>query len=290
MRRVGSGPQHLRTSVPTATRQGRLTLTLSIFHFEHSKGNSWVIKACQAARPAATVPPLARARPMASRTVEDYIKQIYQEQQPAPGQLVSLGRLATAMEVVPGTVTTMVKALAEAGLVSYEPRQGVRLTPAGEKLALHVLRRHRLIELFLVQVLKFDWSEVHAEAEELEHAVSDRLLERIDELLGRPGFDPHGDPIPSAAGEVAQPRLHPLNAARPADRGVIARIADQQAEFLRYATARGLVPGAEVVIQSVDVPGDSITLLVRGKSRTLGRAAAAGILVAWQPETAASEL
>lgn len=221
---------------------------------------------------------------MASRTVEDYIKQIYQEQPPVEGQLLSLGRLAAAMEVVPGTVTTMVKALAEAGLVSYEPRQGVRLTAAGEKLALHVLRRHRLLELFLVQVLKFDWSEVHAEAEELEHAVSDRLLERIDELLDRPGFDPHGDPIPSAAGEVAHRRLHPLNSARPADRGVIARIADQQAEFLRYATARGLVPGTEIVIQNVDALGDSITLLVNGESRTLGRAAAAGILVAWHPE------
>ncbi len=218
---------------------------------------------------------------MPTRTVEDYIKRIYLEQQ-AGLDLVPFGRLASAMDVVPGTVTTMVKALADSGLVGYEPRQGVRLTPAGEKLALHVLRRHRLIELFLVRVLRFDWSEVHDEAEELEHAVSERLIERIDELLGRPGYDPHGDPIPDAAGRVAQRNLESLSSARPEGRGTIARIADQDSEFLRYATDRGLVPGAVLAVESVDPIGESIRLLVGDRSLTLGRTAAAKILVAWE--------
>jgi DtxR family Mn-dependent transcriptional regulator len=218
---------------------------------------------------------------MPTSTVEDYIKRIYLEQQGGAG-LVHFGRLAAAMEVVPGTVTTMVKALADSGLVGYEPRQGVRLTSAGEKLALHVLRRHRLIELFLVQVLRFDWSEVHDEAEELEHAVSDRLIERIDELLGRPVYDPHGDPIPDAAGKVAERKLQPLNSARSGERGTIARIADQDAEFLRYATDRGLIPGAVLEVQSVDPMGESIQLVVGERSLTLGRPAAAKILVTWE--------
>src|SRR5438477_9097535 len=139
---------------------------------------------------------------MASVTVENYLKQLYLEQQQhAPGELVSMGRLAAVMGVVPGTATTMMKALADSGLVAYEPRGGVRLTRGGEQLALHVLRRHRLVELFLVRVLGMDWSEVHDEAEELEHAVSDKVLERIDALLEHPRVDPHGDPIPPAKGK-----------------------------------------------------------------------------------------
>ena len=118
--------------------------------------------------------------------------------------MIPMGRLATAMGVVPGTATTMVKALADSGLVDYSPRTGVRLTEAGSQLALHVLRRHRLVELFLVRVVGLDWSEVHDEAEELEHVISDKVLEKIDALLGHPQADPHGDPIPTAKGHVAK--------------------------------------------------------------------------------------
>ena len=114
-----------------------------------------------------------------------------------------MGQIAAALGVVPGTATTMVKTLAESGLVRYEPYSGVRLTKAGEKLAALVLRRHRLVELFLVKVMGMSWTEVHDEAEQLEHAVSDRLIDRMDEMLGRPEVDPHGDPIPSAEGRHA---------------------------------------------------------------------------------------
>src|SRR5437762_1692744 len=144
---------------------------------------------------------------VASSTVEDYLKQIYLEQQPLKEALVPMGRLAAAMAVTPGTATTMIKALAEANLVSYEPRSGVRLTRAGEQLALHVLRRHRLVELFLVKVLGLDWSEVHEEAEHLEHAISDKVLGKIDAFLGYPSADPHGDPIPTSKGKVSSPKL-----------------------------------------------------------------------------------
>ena len=115
---------------------------------------------------------------MPSVTVENYLKQLYLEQQRAPSELVSMGKLAIAMNVVPGTATSMIKALAESGLVEYEPRGGTRLTRGGEQLALRVLRRHRLVELFLVKSLGLDWSEVHEEAEELEHAISDKVLEK----------------------------------------------------------------------------------------------------------------
>src|SRR6266576_6481305 len=140
---------------------------------------------------------------MPSITVENYLKQLYLEQQSRSEELVPMGKLASAMGVVPGTATSMVKALADSGLVSYEPRFGAKLTKGGEQLALHVLRRHRLVELFLVKVLGLDWSEVHDEAEELEHAVSDKVLDRIDTLLNHPSVDPHGDPIPTARGKVS---------------------------------------------------------------------------------------
>ena len=147
-----------------------------------------------------------------SSTVENYLKAIYQGQSalPADARLVPMGQVAAALNVTPGTATTMVKALAESGLAEYEPYSGVRLTAAGEKLAALVLRRHRLVELFLVQVLGMSWDEVHDEAEQLEHVVSERLIERIDEMLGRPTHDPHGDPIPTAEGTIMPRHLDSL--------------------------------------------------------------------------------
>jgi DtxR family Mn-dependent transcriptional regulator len=142
-----------------------------------------------------------------SSTVENYLKAIYQGQSALAHdeRLVPMGSVATALGVTPGTATTMIKALAESGLAQYEPYSGVRLTQAGEKLAGRVLRRHRLVEAFLVQVMGMRWDEVHDEAEQLEHAVSDRLIERIDDMLGRPTHDPHGDPIPTSDGLIPSP-------------------------------------------------------------------------------------
>ena len=219
---------------------------------------------------------------MASSTVEDYVKQIYLEQLAAldAGALVSMGKLAAAMGVVPGTATSMIKALADAGLVEYEPRGGARLTRGGERLALHVLRRHRLVELFLVKVLGLDWSEVHAEAEELEHAISDKVLERIDAALGRPSVDPHGDPIPSAKGKVIESRRASLADCEMNRPYRVARVIDQDAGFLQFVDRCGLVPGVSVTVEVRDQLADAVWVRPgERRSVTLGTAAAAKILV-----------
>src|SRR4051794_24303749 len=196
---------------------------------------------------------------MPSSTVENYLKQIYLEQQHlAAADLVPMGRLATAMAVTPGTATTMIKALAEANLVTYEPRTGVRLTKPGEQLALHVLRRHRLVELFLVKVLGLDWSEVHDEAEHLEHAISDKVLEKMDALLGHPSADPHGDPIPTSKGKVATQKPQPLAECELGAPLRIVRIADQEPAFLQFLHRAGLPPGVPLTVQSRDAHADNV--------------------------------
>ncbi len=224
-----------------------------------------------------------------SQTVENYLKTIHLTEaanrahaQAPPGQraLVPMGQLASALGVVPGTATTMVKALAESGLVHYEPYMGVRLTEAGEKLASLVLRRHRLIELFLVQVLGMSWAEVHDEAERLEHAVSERLIDRIDEMLGRPETDPHGDPIPTAEGTISHPEYVDLLSAPLNQALTVVRVVDQGPDFLRFIEERHLKPGSVVVVESRDDMADSVLLRAdTGGSITIGTKAASKVLV-----------
>lgn len=217
-----------------------------------------------------------------SQTVENYLKAVYQAQiaLPDPKALVPMGQLSSALGVVPGTATTMVKALAEAGLVHYEPYSGVHLTKAGEKLAGRVLRRHRLIELFLVQVLGMSWAEVHDEAEQLEHAVSDHLIERIDEMLGRPSVDPHGDPIPGPEGTLAQPDYDTLLSC-PLNRPVtISRVIDQNPRFLRFIEESDLKPGQTIQIEERDGAADRVHLRTKDDRRiAIGARAAAKVLV-----------
>ena len=217
---------------------------------------------------------------MPTSTVENYLKTLYSQQQRYPGEPVPLGKLAEQLNLTPGSVTTMIKRLAESKLVSYETRNGARLTDEGERLALQVLRRHRLLELFLVQVIGFDWSEVHQEAEELEHAASEKLLEKIDAMLGYPEVDPHGDPIPGPTGEVAQRALTPLTESAPG-KVEIAQISDHEPAFLTFLHKQGLRPGVRVEVQSRDPMADVITLRPdQGEALQLGMAAARKILVA----------
>ena len=217
---------------------------------------------------------------MATITVENYLKQLYHEQHAADGRRVPMGKLATAMGVVPGTATSMVKALADSGLVEYAPRAGVRLTPQGEQLALHVLRRHRLVELFLVKVLGLDWSLVHDEADSLEHAVSDRVLERMDALLGHPTADPHGDPIPTSKGQLHEPRRLSLADCKPNVAHRIARVLDQEPEFLKFADRHGLIPGATVVVEKRESAAQAVRIRIGQRDDvSLGLSAAAKILV-----------
>ncbi|MDB2311010.1 metal-dependent transcriptional regulator [Opitutales bacterium] len=218
---------------------------------------------------------------MASSTVEDYIKHIYLISEKSGHNQVSMGHVAEALGVVPGTATTMVKALADAGLVEYAPRVGVDLTEHGRKLALHVLRRHRLIEQFLVEFLGFDWSEVHEEAECLEHVVSDLLLDRIDKKLGHPTEDPHGDPIPSAQGELLHGSSECLIACPLDTQLLVARITDQDPDFLQYIAGAGLTLGVSVRVVERSLSAESVRLAVGATeaSLTLGLGAAAKVLV-----------
>ena len=217
-----------------------------------------------------------------SQTMENYLKTIYLAQVASGSSdaLVPMGQIASSLGVVPGTATTMIKTLAESGLVRYEPYFGVRLTSAGEKLASVVVRRHRLIELFLVKVLGMSWAEVHDEAERLEHAVSDRLIDRIDEMLGQPLVDPHGDPIPSPEGQLHQPDYPDLLAAPEHVPLVVTRVTDQDATFLRFVEERHLKPGDQVVILQRNADADSIQLRVGdGQTLTIGTRAASKVLV-----------
>lgn len=220
---------------------------------------------------------------MASSTVEDYLKQILLEGREGDDARVPTGRVAASLGVAPGTATSMFKALADSGLVSYEPYSGVRLTAAGRQLAVRVLRRHRLVELFLVQVLGMDWSEVHDEAEALEHAVSDRVIQRMDEMLGHPEVDPHGDPIPGAGGDdYREPALDSLLECPVGVALEVSRVADQDPEFLQLVERRGLKPGEGLRVSSRDDAADTVVVEVAasGDTFSLGPAAAAKILVA----------
>jgi DtxR family Mn-dependent transcriptional regulator len=217
-----------------------------------------------------------------SQTVENYLKAIFQAQivLGQPNALVPMGQLATALRVVPGTATTMVKALAESGLAHYEPYAGVRLTSAGEKLAALVLRRHRLIELFLVKVMGMSWSEVHDEAENLEHAVSDRLIDLIDDMLGRPEVDPHGDPIPDSNGTLPVQQYDTLLTCTIGMPVTIARVSDQDPAFLQFAETHGLCPGDVVQVDERSEEGDSVHLRGRDdRQMTIGARAASKVLV-----------
>src|SRR5919106_896983 len=217
-----------------------------------------------------------------SSTVENYLKAIYlgQSSLAADQRLVSMGNVSAALGFTPGTATTMIKALNESGLADYEPYSGVRLSAAGERLAGLVLRRHRLVELFLVQVMGMSWAEVHEEAEHLEHVVSERLIERMDDMLDHPTHDPHGDPIPTAEGTIP---MHHLDSLLTCPLGAplkVTRIADQDPAFLRFIESNNLKPGQPVEVERRDAAADAVTL--RGKNRqpiVIGTRAASKLLV-----------
>jgi len=220
---------------------------------------------------------------MPSSTVENYLKAIYigTNSLEPPQRLLPMGQLASALNVTPGTATTMVKTLAESGLVEYEPYAGVALTKAGQRLAALVTRRHRLIELFLVQVMGYSWDEVHDEAEQLEHTVSERLVDRMDAMLGRPETDPHGDPIPNADGMIKpQKKVQTLLTCPLGTTVTVTRVIDQDKDFLRFIEHHNLKPGEAILVEERDAAADSVR--VRGGNHrrlTIGTRAASKVLV-----------
>jgi len=215
-----------------------------------------------------------------SSTVENYVKCVYNQQLKTKGAPVSTGKIAAALGVTPGTVTAMVKTLASLDLVTYEPYTGVRLTGNGTRLATDVLRRHRIVELFLVKVMGIDWSEVHKDAEILEHAVSDRLIDRMDEMLGRPKVDPHGDPIPSAGGKIVEGRDYSLLKCPVETALRVTRVLDQSSAFLRLLQGHSLVPGSRVEVVSRDRAAETVSIRApHGVLISLGFGPASKVLV-----------
>ncbi|MBX3359343.1 MAG: metal-dependent transcriptional regulator [Phycisphaeraceae bacterium] len=197
---------------------------------------------------------------MATETVENYLKAIYTLCRESPTGEAGMTRVAAIVGVTTGTATTMIKRLAAAKLARYERFGGVKLTAKGEVAALDILRRHRIVETFLVETLKLDWSQVHAEAERLEHAISPVVLAALDAHLGHPSVDPHGDPIPSAEGQVPEPRGALLSSFGEGARVRVSRIADQEAAFLKFIASHGLRPGATVSVLSVDASAETMTI------------------------------
>lgn len=216
---------------------------------------------------------------MPTPTIENYAKHIWRLQEESGERLVSFGTLAQRMGVTAGTVTSMVKTLSEAGLVDYVPRQGARLTEQGERLALHVLRRHRILELYLVNRLGMDWAEVHEEAEVLEHAVSEKVLARMEAHLKDTSVDPHGSPIPNKDGLLEDHRnLQPLRGAKAGNTVTIAKVRDQDAEFLDFLAQHHLKPGAVARVVSVDHRSGILVLKPEeGPEVPLSLAAAGGL-------------
>ena len=201
-----------------------------------------------------------RGKARYSATVEDYIKRLFLESEESAEVPVSFKRLAQAMGVTPGTVTSMMKSLSQAGLVRYQPRQGVQLTSRGRDLALSVVRRHRLVERFLKDVLKMNWADVHREAEALEHAVSEQVLERIDAVLGRPDHGPHGKPIPRKNGSFYERPLRRLSVVAAGDRVRVAQVEETDSETLRFAEKHGLTIGAVCLLSSADSAAGTVTV------------------------------
>ena len=216
---------------------------------------------------------------MPTSTVENYLKAILVRSADADA-VVSTGSIAEALGVTPGTITTMVKSLAAQGLVEHQPREGVRLTPAGRAHALGVVRKHRLVETFLVQVLKMDWKEVHEEAEALEHAISDRVLLRIDAILGHPASDPHGDPIPSPKHPLFDhAKIVTLATCEPQRAFRVERILDQSAPFLEFIQRTGLKPGSRVRVRQRNSASGVVRCELGKAEATLGLPEAANIEV-----------
>lgn len=197
---------------------------------------------------------------MATSTVEQYLKIIYQQHQRSQTDVVQMKQLADAMGVTPGTATSMVKYLDKEGYIRYTPRRGVELLEAGRRLALSIVRRHRLIETFLEQVLGYDWTEVHQEAEQLEHAVSDLFVTRLDEYLGYPTADPHGDPIPTEDGRIEIRPSYLLCRAEVGASVEIVRLREHSREFLDLMKQRGLVPREQLRVESVDEVAGVVTV------------------------------
>ena len=215
--------------------------------------------------------PVRNPQPPLTRSVEDYLKSIYHLT--SQGGFATTSDIAAMLVVAPPSVSGMMKRLSETGLIEHVPYRGVQLTAQGRRAALKMIRRHRILELYLTQQLGYDWGGVHAEAEQLEHAVSDELIERMAGTLGNPQYDPHGDPIPTAAGEIEEAELVSLAEAGVGAKLELRQVGTQDPARLRYFAEQGLTPGVLLTVtdrQPFNGP-TTIALVPSGDPRVVGR-------------------
>jgi DtxR family transcriptional regulator, Mn-dependent transcriptional regulator len=185
-------------------------------------------------------------QPPLTRSVEDYLKSVFHLT--SQGGFATTSHIAEMLEVAPPSVSGMMKRLSETGLIEHVPYRGVQLTPQGRRAALQMIRRHRILEVYLTSKLSYDWGDVHVEAERLEHAVSEKLIERMAEALGEPRYDPHGAPIPTAAGEIEEAELITLANVRVGATVVLRQVGDEQPDRLRYLAEQSLMPGTRLAV------------------------------------------
>jgi len=214
---------------------------------------------------------------MKTQAVEDYLKAVYEIQR-EQGKVTTTA-LSEQLDVAPASVTGMIKKLADMKLVTHEPYQGVALTKTGRKIALEVIRHHRLVELYLNEALGVPWDQVHAEAEKWEHVLSEEIEERMDNLLGHPTTDPHGAPIPTREGSLTQSARVRLAELQPGQSASVAEVSDHDSSLLRYLADLGLFPKARVIVTSVAPFRGPLTIRVGGTERTIGHEAAQFIYV-----------
>jgi DtxR family transcriptional regulator, Mn-dependent transcriptional regulator len=212
---------------------------------------------------------VSKRQPDLSAAIQDYLKEIYKLQ--SEGTRPTTSAIARRMGVAPSSVTSMLKKLAALGLAEHSPYRGVELSEAGRKIALEVIRHHRLLEQYLAETLGVPIDAVHAEADRLEHVLSEELEARIDEQLGYPTHDPHGDPIPDAGLRMETKRLRSLDALEPGEQATIRRVPDSDSELLRYLAGLQLVPGGLVTMRRAEPFEGPVTVAVEGREHAISR-------------------
>lgn len=226
---------------------------------------------------------------MSSVSVENYLKAIFALEQrlESDDDRVKSKDIAESLSIAQPSVTSMLKTLSGQDMLDYKPYRGVRMTEEGRRAALRVIRRHRLIEVFLIESLGMGWDEVHAEAERLEHALSEKVTNALEEYLGFPTRDPHGDPIPDRDGRLIVTAGEPLNMIEPGRTATIVRVLDQSPDFLRYLAQQDLTPGAHITVEGIEPFDGPLTLRTGAREIHISRSVARRIVV--RPEDDAAD-
>ena len=216
---------------------------------------------------------------MRSPSIEDYLKAIYKLEEREASPPVSTGDVAQSMEVSPASASNMIKRLDDLGFLTYEAYEGATLTKPGRTVALEVIRHHRLLELYLKEVMGFSWDEIHEEAEILEHHISERFESRIEEMLGNPTRDPHGHPIPTRDGTMDELPTRSLADLEEEDAATIDHIADEDGDLLDLLEQRGLLPGASVEMRETRPLDGLFVVAVNGTEQLIGQPVAQKVVV-----------